>query len=122
MADLTAKTLAEMQAGANALAAKASREALPPEYLEGMRAIHSRNLTLRNWEAAGKLRIETTKRWSVKYEDRAARNWHTLYHVVLSSGQTGPTFNDIPAERAGASPSELLIANIALALQAHGEL
>lgn len=121
MGELSAKTLAEMEAGARVLAQIAGDANLPPGYMDSLKAVHSRNELLRRWERDGKVTIETTKRLSVPMEGRSTHDWHSLYHVKCPNRDT-VTFNDIPAERVGASPSELLIANIALALQAAGEL
>lgn len=127
MADMSERTRLEMAAGAQALAAK-NDAVLPPDYMEAIIRTHQRNAQLRQWERNGKVRIEDSKRFrsgSVRYQrsdDDPLRKepWERMYHVLPEKG--GPTFTDLPAERDGTSPSEVLIANIALALQAMGEL
>lgn len=122
MPELSERTKLEMRTGAQAIAEK-MRTSLPPEYMEALVAIHERETRLREWEAKGKLQIERTSRIAVPMEERKTFTWSTTYRVIdRRNGGFLAQFTDIPAERAGASPSELLLANIALCLQAHGEL
>lgn len=123
MGDLSERTKAEMQAGAQRLADLANAP-LPPGYMEALLRTHERQALIRRWEAAGKVTLENSRRYragNVMYErENPPETWHTMYHVL--PGRGGPTFTDLEAERAGGSPSEVLVANIALALQAEGEL
>lgn len=115
MPAISAKTLAEMQAGAEALAVKSGLDALPAGYMAAMERTHERHRLMRKWEDNGLLTVENTKRYTSDKNDE--NFWHHLYHV-----KGGDTFTDIPAEKSGASPSEVLVAAIALNLQALGKL
>jgi hypothetical protein len=106
---LSEQTLAELDAGVRQLAKNAGAE-LPPEYMERVVATQARMAQLKRWEREGAITVEWSMRVSTSNKESAIKR--TFIHV-------GPhTFNDIPAEEAGCFPSEVLIANIALALAA----
>lgn len=129
--DVSEKTRLEMEAGARQLAVTNGTD-LPPGYMEAIVRTHERNAQLRRWETSGKIVVEHTKRYksgNVSYKKDNARygvdagapeTWHTIIHVLPA--KDGPSFSDIEAEKVGAYPSEVLLANIALYLQSVGEL
>jgi hypothetical protein len=115
---LSEKTQAEMEAGALALAKKQGQDTLPSGYMDALLRTQSRAALLHLWERKGLLQVETVISYAYEPVTNAPHKIVTmLYHV-----KNGPTFDDAQAALAGAAPSELLIANIALALQAMGEV
>ena len=114
---LSGRTLQEIEAGARALAARRSDPALPFGYMEAIMRTAIRHGALRRWEQDGALQIETvTKPTNDTTGKKPMLESYRLYHV-----KDGPTFDDRFAEQNGTSPSELLIANIALAMGCGGE-
>ena len=110
---LSDKTLAEMEAGALALANQRGESTLPAGYMEAMVRTQERHRLLKNWEKEGKIIIERVIRpHRVNPEAIQMITPYNLVHV----GDV--TFDDVDAESRGAYPSEVLIANIALCLGA----
>lgn len=109
---LTDKTIAEMKAGAEALAAQRG-ETLPPGYMEAMVRTQERHRLLKVWEKEGKIIIERVSRPYKAAPDNIAML--TSYNLIHCGDQT---FDDVEAEGRGAYPSEVLIANLALAIGA----
>lgn len=119
MVALSDKTRAELEAGARQLASNQLGTQLPRGYMDAVMRTGERHAQLQQWERDGKLTIESTKRYTSQPKEPDGRaGWHMIYNVT----DGGPSFTDIQAEQQGASPSEVLIANIALALMARGRL
>lgn len=95
---LIQKTIDEMTAGAKELARQRGESELPPGYMEAIIRTQQRRKLLTSWEKQGKITIE--------------RVVYNRIHIGSLS------FDDIDAEKVGGYPSEVLIANIALALDA----
>lgn len=106
---ISEQTKLEMEAGALQLAKVLGKVELPPGYMEQVYATQMRHRQLKEWEKEGHITIEWVGR-------RDTKNERAAHHVMVHCGEH--SFNDIPAEEAGAFPSEVLIANIALALAA----
>lgn len=102
---ISEKTLAEMEAGALALAKSRGETELSPGYLEAIVRTQMRYNCMRAWEKEGKITIEPVILDNTR---RAAA------YKLIHCGDV--TFDDRDAESRGAYPSEVLIANIALAL------
>lgn len=110
---INARTLAEMEAGARALAQAQGRDADVSDLLYRVRTVAERHEALKRWERKGLIRIERTSETNLKSNQLEHR---TLHHV-----KDGPTFEDSPeALTYGGYPSELLVAQIALAIAAVG--
>jgi len=110
--ELSERTKAEMRAGAAALAEQQGRP-LDPDYLERCLRTQQRMKALRDWEAKGLVTIEQTTSYDMP---RNMTNYKIIHHV-----KNGPSFTDHElAHYSGDYPSEVLIANIALALSALG--
>lgn len=103
-----------MTAGARLLADKQGR-VLPENYMERLIETHTRAMALRRWEQQGLLRVERRRD---DYPDTPTeRAAVTILHHV----KNGPTFLEEPGvAETGGYPSELLTANIALAIAAMG--
>lgn len=106
---LSEKTLAEMRAGAEAVARFAGANGLTPEYMEAMVRTQQRAAWLKDLEKLGHLRIERVARLRTNDKALEAR-------TVVYVGDN--TFEDPSAEMTGAWPSEVVCAQIALALTA----
>jgi hypothetical protein len=107
---LSDRTRAEMEAGARAVAERYA-DALTPEFLAAMkdkvREMGDRAAVLRTWERAGLVRIEETH-----YNNAKVRRLHWV---------KDKSFEETPETLMfGGYPSELLIANLALAITATG--
>lgn len=105
---MSSRTLAEMEAGARALAIAQGRDPGDVgDLVDKIRGIAERHDTIRQWEKNGLITIERAVAHGA-----AAR---VLHHV-----KNGPTIEETPeALLYGAYPSELLVAQLALAIQAH---
>lgn len=111
---MSQRTAEEMTAGARLLAAKEGR-VLPADYMARLVETHTRAMALRRWEQLGLLRIER-KRDDYSDTPRSREAVMILHHV-----KEGPTFLEEPGvAETGGYPSELLTANIALAIAAMG--
>lgn len=113
---LSERTRAELLAGRAAVAAHEGREPTPID-IEVLETILDRAAALRKWERAGLLRIENKVEY---YEDPknpdTPRSHVKKVHIVQGSNEA---FLEEPeALAAGAYPSELLTARIALAIHA----
>jgi hypothetical protein len=111
---ITEQTLLEMEAGAKALAKQRGQDTLPPGYMEAIIRTHERHLQLKSWEAAGRIRIVRM------LDDENMRNLHgraAHYTIVRIGSQL--RFDDRNSETEGGWPSELFMAQIALALEAN---
>lgn len=122
MSGLSQKTLDELAAGAAALAAQSARTTLSPERLKELVSVQERAACLRDWERKGWLTVY--KPPIRMLSDTGVREIDpTVYKVRSSTGSdTLVEFDDRVAEANGTSPSELLLANIALALVGAGRL
>jgi hypothetical protein len=115
---LSDKTLAEMEAGALALANQHGENALPPGYMEAMTGYmeamirrQERHRLLKAWEKEGKITVERVMR-PTRVNPEAIQMM-TSYNLIHCGDVI---FDDVDAESRGAYPSEVLIANIALAI------
>lgn len=108
------KTLAEMQAGARVLEEKFQGAKLEADYMLAVERTGHRSKALAEWERQGYVTIEIQTRTN---PDRVPLLTHTkVVHV-----RGGPSFTEDPEIlAAGGFPSELLIARLALAIQALG--
>ena len=104
---ITAQTRLEMEAGALALAKQRGQNSLPEGYMDAVIRTHERHLQLKSWEAAGRIRIE-------RKLDHIKPCHYTIVHIGSSLH-----FDDRNAEAVGGWPSELFMAQIALALEAN---
>ena len=111
MSVVSARTLAEMEAGARALALAQGRDPDTTDLLGRIKSVADRHAAMQRWEKSGLLTIERTS--ETNYQSNRLEH-RTLHHV-----KNGPTFEDTPeALMYGGYPSELLVAQIALAIQA----
>jgi hypothetical protein len=108
------KTRREMEAGAQARARHANLGEIPKADIERWVGMADRVNALSQWQRLGYLWVEEFNSWD-HASNRLVR--HTTWHVAH-----GPEFEDRDAERAGISPSEMLVAQIALALVGQGKL
>lgn len=108
MAELSDKTKAEMAEGARQ-AAGFSAAHLTPEYIEAVIRTQARLKQLKEWEKLGYVQIVHTRRYTSENDQD-----NPTYKSIHCAGMT---FMDIDAEKHGAFPSEVLIANIALAIK-----
>lgn len=106
---LSARTIAEMKAGAETLAAHAGKNGIDPEYMEAMIRTQQRASWLKALEKDGKIRIERMISPQHLNTDR-----HIPATTVVHIGTE--TFDDVNAELTGSWPSEVLVARIAMAL------
>lgn len=109
---LSQKTLDEMQAGARTLAQHQGRAAGgvdPVALVAGIRSVQERHAALKRWEREGLLTIE--------YQSTTDHSRNGLKHTILHHVKNGPTLTETPeALLCGGYPSELLTAQIALAI------
>jgi hypothetical protein len=110
---LSEKTLAEMQAGASALAQHQGRQFHGPidaqVLMEGLKSVQERMAAIKKWEREGVITIE--HRSDPNYEQ------HGLKHTVIHHVTNGPSLAETPeALLCGGYPSELLTAQIAMAI------
>lgn len=108
---ITEQTRREMEAGARAVA-NISRSVLPPDYLEAVLRTADRHAQLMAWEAQGRLRIEKKTDWALY--GTVTQRWIEISIGSKITYDTRETEQDM-----GSFPSELLIAKIALALEAN---
>jgi hypothetical protein len=108
---LSEKTLAEMEAGALALAKQRGESELPPGYMEAMIRVQERHRLLKVWVEAEQITIECVIPPS---HDPGMRLRPGQAYNIIHCGAL--TFDDISAEEHGMYPSELLIANLSLAI------
>lgn len=113
---LSAKTIAEMKAGAEQ-AASHRQQTLKPGELERLMNIYERQRTLVEWERRGWITIRKNTKLQRMDNDDVKIRW-TSYIVEGMDVE----FEDRGAEELGASPSELLIAQVALALASQGRM
>lgn len=119
---MSEKTRLEMEAGARQLAVVRGED-LSPEYMAAALRTQERDAQLRRWITGNKVKVLDPARYiagTVRYKRDLMPDTPT--HVVLKVLPDGPEFTDKEAEKNGGYPSELLIANLALALQAKGML
>ena len=102
---LSEKTILEMEAGARAVAKYNSDDPMSVEQMENTLKIAHRYAQYQKWEREG--RIST---YTLRGDDRPQRFRQIHYGSLV--------FTDRDAEEHGSFPSELLIAQIALALTA----
>lgn len=107
---LSARTIAEMKAGAETLAAHAGKNGIDPEYMEAMIRTQQRASWLKALEKDGKIKIERL----IRQHSNSDR--HIPPTTVVHIGTE--TFDDVNAELTGSWPSEVLVARIAMALAA----
>lgn len=112
---LSNRTLAEMRAGAEQIAANAGREfdGDMEKLLANLTNVAERSDAIKRWEREGLLTIETRLSWDHRAEDtNAGRTKAILHHIT-----NGPTLEESAEALAfGGYPSELLVAQIALAI------
>lgn len=114
---LSNRTLEEMTAGAAALAQHQGRQFHgkidAEKLLEGLKSVQERAAAIKRWEREGLLTIETQSSFD--------HQQHGLKHSVLHHVKNGPTLAETPeALLCGGYPSELLTAQIALAIASCG--
>lgn len=114
---LSPDTLAEMKAGAARVAAlkghsQAATDKVVAAVLARCQDTSARAHLLNRWEGNGYLDV----RWSRRYTNVPEPNEHRIVFIA------GQQITDVEAERAGAWPSELLIAKCALILRARGDI
>lgn len=122
--DLSEKTRLEMEAGAKQLAI-VNGTPLSPDYLAAVVRTQQRDAQLRRWIVEKKVKVEEPTRHqqgNVRYYNDPALGLVKEVTITVLPHKGGPTFTDAEALKSGGYPSEVLIANIALALQAMGEL
>ena len=111
---ITAQTRLEMEAGALALAKQHGQNSLSEGYMDAVIRTHERHLQLKSWEAAGRIRIER-RLDHIKMQALKGVSCHfTIVHIGSFLH-----FDDRNAEALGGWPSELFMAQIALALEAN---
>lgn len=108
---LSAKTLAEMRAGALALAAHANKDGIDPAYMDAMIKTQQRAAFLRSLAQERKITIEKTPR--PRSNDKT---YGPPEQIVVYVG--GEMFTDEIALMSGSWPSEALVAQVALAVAA----
>lgn len=113
---LSEQTIAEMRAGAASVAAHASKDGLDPAYMDAMIRTQQRAKWLRTQEASGKIRTERQTRANTNVKDTDPRGVKFISHTVVFVGTV--MFTDEAAEETGGFPSEVLVAQIAMALAA----
>lgn len=111
------RTLAEMTEGARMNKVHAGDVTkITPEYMETIIRTQQRAAQIKAWEKSGHIRVEYAFRRNTG--DKTEPLQSTIVHVKLKGG--GETqFEDIEAQKNGAWPSEVLVANIALAIMAN---
>lgn len=115
---LSEKTIAEMRAGAASVAAHSNIHGVDEDYMAAMIRTQERAAWLKSLERAGKVKIERIlrKHTSIKVVDGMLD-----YHVtIVRVGDEA--FDDPNGELVGAWPSEVLVARVALALGATGDV
>ena len=111
---ITAQTRLEMEAGALALAKQHGQNSLSEGYMDAVIRTHERHLQLKSWEAAGRIRIER------RLDQDKMRELHGVAcHFTIVHSGSSLRFSDRDAEAMGGWPSELFMAQIALALEAN---
>lgn len=108
---LSEKTLAEMAAGAEAVAKHLGKSGIDPEYMESMVRTQQRAMFLQNLDREGKIRVERKTRPRTN-DPMSGPQTTTVVHVGTNS------FDDPSGEMIGAWPSEVLVAQVAMALAA----
>lgn len=111
---LSEKTLDEMRAGALEVAKNAGAGFVDPAYMEAMIRTQQRAQFLKSLEQEGKIRIERVLRPHTS--DIEKRHGYNGQKTLVWVGQH--SFEDPSGELTGAWPSEVLVANVALALAA----
>lgn len=106
-----------MAAGARQLA-EARGTDLPPDYMDRIIRTQQRHAQLKRWETDGKVEVEHAS--ILSHDKRSTIN--RIYVHVLKDKKRFTAFEDLLAEQTGGWPSEVLVANIALALQSEGLL
>ena len=109
---LSEKTLLEMEAGARALAKFNSDDLMSAEQMENTLKIAHRYAQYQKWERDGLISTE----WILCYPYIVRENGRPQRFRQIHCGSL--VFTDRDAEEHGSFPSELLIAQIALALAA----
>ena len=113
---LSEQTIAELRAGAAAVAVHASKDGIDPAYMDAMIRTQQRARWLKTLEKEGKIRIVITQRMSMQKRDPVTNEvLRAATHVVWVGEEQ---FDDPAGELVGAWPSEVLVAQIALALSA----
>lgn len=111
---LSQRTIDEMKAGM-AQAAAHGGGAVTAEYMDAMIRTGMRAKWLRDREKEGKLKIVKVQRGNTSAK-KEGDNW--VYEVHMGKGPTLQVFLDDNACLMGAWPTEILMANVALALGA----
>jgi len=109
---ITERTRLEMEAGAKAVAAQHGKM-LPADYMEAVLRTADRHAQLKAWEAEGRIRVE-------KMAARDPNTGYTMMRWIEIKIGSKLCFDTRETEHdMGSFPSELLIAQIALALEAN---
>lgn len=111
---LSQKTIDEMKAGMSQVAAN-DGGIISAEYMSAMIRTGVRAKWLRDREKEGKLRIVKVQRSQTNFK-REGDNW--VYEVHMGKDHTLQVFLDDNACLMGSWPTEILMANVALALGA----
>ena len=106
---LSERTIEEMKAGAAALAAHAGQHGISPAYMEAMIRTQERAKWLVSLEKEGRIKIVKQARYRTNVKEDATRT-----EVFVGDNK----FTDESAELTGAFPSEVLVAQVAMALAA----
>lgn len=112
---LSEKTIAEMKAGARCLAEQLTAGHVDPDYMAAMIRTQERAKCLRELERDGKIIIEQVTRRHTNVNKVQGGDGVLTYHVIRVGKLE---FRDEIGEMTGAWPSEVLVAQIVLALQA----
>lgn len=110
MSALSDKTLEEMRAGAASVAAAAGASGIDPDYFAALTRTQIRAKWLKDLEKEGKLRIDR------KIRIHTSDKMSATASITVWIGEE--PFSDPVGEITGVWPSEVLTAQIALALQA----
>ena len=112
---VTERTKLEMMAGAKALAAaRGVNVTISPEYMDAVFNTQKRMACIRAWEKEGIITIE--KRQEIKAPDMIGVRTMPVTWTIIHVGKH--EFEDRDAESKGIFPSELLLANVALCIEA----
>lgn len=109
---LSQKTIDEMKAGMRQVASHAGRNGVDPEYMDAMIRTGIRAKWLHTLEKEGRVKIEKRLRGNTGGEKTHGDACTYVVHVGANQ------FEDINAQITGCWPSEVLVAQVALALGA----
>lgn len=115
---LSQKTIDEMRAGAEQLARHANKNGVDETYMEAMIRTQQRAVWLKALEREGKIKIERIVRPHSSIRVAGGQLDYPVTLVMVGA----ETFDDPNGELVGSWPSEVLVARVALALGATGDI